>query len=78
MNYPGYTNEEIATIVAYNISSYPEDARRRFRVEFKKDAPPRTTLIGWRKRFKNSLSLNEMKGLVTTQTDGFLLTNETK
>ena len=59
MNYPGFTNEEIATAVAYTISPYPEDARRRFRVDFKKEAPPRTTLIGWAKRFKTSLSLTE-------------------
>ena len=59
MNYPGFTNEEIATVVAYTISSYPEDARRRFRATFQKEAPPRTTLIGWAKRFKATLSLTE-------------------
>ena len=59
MNYPGITNEEIATVVAYTISSYPEDARRRFRATFQKEAPPRTTLIGWAKRFKATLSLAE-------------------
>ena len=59
MNYPGFTNEEIATVVAYTISSYPEDARRRFRATFQKEVPPRTTLIGWAKRFKATLSLAE-------------------
>ena len=59
MNYPGFTNEEIATVVAYSISSYPEDARRRFRATIQKEAPPRTTLIGWAKRFKATLCLTE-------------------
>ena len=52
MNYNGLTNDD-------TISFYPKDARRRFRATFQKEAPPCTTLIGWAKRFKATLSLTE-------------------
>ena len=39
------------------MSSYPEESRRRFRATFQKEASPRTTLIGWAKRLKATLSL---------------------
>ena len=57
MNYPEFTNNEIATVVSFAIASYPEAARRRFKEEFGKDAPPRTTIVGWMKRFKETFSL---------------------
>ncbi len=39
LKYGDYTNEEIASVVAYAISEDCEKARRRFTAEFEKEAP---------------------------------------
>ena len=58
MNYPGYSNEEIAKLVSYAIAlDNCEAARRRFQVEFEKEAPPIRTVRDWRTRFLETLSV---------------------
>ena len=75
MNYPGFTNEELAVVVAYTISSYPEDARRRFRAIYQKEAP-RTTLIGWQSVSKPRYLSPKLQGLLTIQKNGSPTTSE--
>ena len=57
MNYPGYENEEIAKIVSYAIATNREEARRRYSLEYHKDAPPVRTIRDWKKRFMDTLSV---------------------
>lgn len=58
MNYPGYSNEEIAKIVSYAISyDNCEQARRRYAEEYNKEAPPVRTIRDWKKRFLETLSV---------------------
>ena len=52
LNYPDFTNTEIAKLVSYAI---PDDncvsPRKRFEIEFGKEAPPIRTLRDWTTRF---------------------------
>lgn len=59
MNYPGYSYDEIARIVAYAISDGNcENGCRRFTDEFQKAAPPTRTVREWKKRFMETLSVH--------------------
>ena len=57
MNYPGFTNEEIAKLVSYAIATDCEKGRRRFEEEFEKEAPPSRTVRAWKARFIETLSV---------------------
>lgn len=57
MNYPGFTNAEIATVVGYSIATDCEKARRRFFAENNKEAPPARTIRHWKTRFLETLSV---------------------
>ena len=58
MDYEGYENHEIATVVSYAITfENCEEARRQFQKKFNKDAPPVRTIREWRKRFLETLSI---------------------
>ena len=57
MNYPGFSNAEIATIVGYSIATDCEKARRRFFEENNKEAPPSRTIRHWKTRFMETLSV---------------------
>lgn len=58
MNYPDFTNEEIAYVVSCSIvHDNCEAARRAFTKKYHKDAPPVRTLRDWRKRFNETLSV---------------------
>ena len=58
MEYEGYENPEIATVVSYVVTfENCEEARRQFQQKFSKAAPPVRTIRDWRKRFLETLSV---------------------
>lgn len=58
MNYDGYDNEQIATVVAFAVAhNNCEEARRLFQNKYGKAAPPVRTIRDWRTRFVQTLSV---------------------
>ena len=49
LGYKDFSNEQIAKIVAYAVSSDCEKAKRRFMEEFGIEAPPARTILHWKK-----------------------------
>ena len=64
MEYRDLSNKEIASVVAFAITYDCEKARRMFSEKFDKEPPPARTLLHWKNRYLETLSVGprERKG----------------
>ena len=57
INYQDYTNEEISFVTSASVIFNCEKARRMFNERFHRDAPPARTILNWKNRLNETLSI---------------------